>query len=453
MGIGRNERRAARRERERAARDLASTNLRPPVTATGSTTNLLHGLPLSVSLQPQRSESLGMHPIISNIPTPSAVDEGLTLSVPPSASSTARHGGNPNVVGVVTVANAMGGNWGGGDGTLGGSNGAKPINLWPYTTFQQLQAIPPLPPSVLASTFVIPPTYEAVVSASGGPKPPPALSHHMTPSHSTNSAAHWTNEPAGEPTESALKLELSLPNPAADVDSEPGHGGTFRSSLTLDEPGLVENDASSRGLIEEGPLLSPISLLAHPANRHIGPPGLFLVSRGKKLTSIVDCDGRSVMKKPFVWTNDRNAKPSATDTGGGLRIEVIVVDNSRTMLVGVGGCEVKVFEVGGVPAPGLEEYSNSGTVKVVPELYESGGIVGSGGMGGGNGVGVITSESLYGFANPHHPSSISSSSIHFGSGSGSVREIVYLGASEEKNLVIWSERRGNSFGVYCLEAI
>ncbi|CAH7685984.1 hypothetical protein BY996DRAFT_6541951 [Phakopsora pachyrhizi] len=69
-------------------------------------------------------------------------------------------------------------------------------------------------------------------------------------------------------------------------------------TLNDDNPETASNDlvldSSRTGVVIDGPLIEPISLL--------------------KVTSIVDCDGRSFMKKPFIWTNDRNSKPLAHPT-------------------------------------------------------------------------------------------------------------------------------------------
>ncbi|KAH9825113.1 hypothetical protein DFH28DRAFT_1047290 [Melampsora americana] len=537
VGIGRNERRAARRERERAARDLASTNLRQPVTAnTGVTDDINLVIPTNLS-QPERTDSLGPHGTLPDVPPPVPVDEGLTLSVPANSSSRNANTSNvgPTVVGVVSSTNNGAGGWGANDNNSTGAT--KPVNLWPYTTFQQLQSIPPLPASVLASTFVIPPTYEAVVMASGGPS-----RKALTPSHSSGSVADWTNDSVadGIRTESPPSIHLDQlavigSSQMHDADSDLGHHSIHHNSALANaitntitnQSELTPNEVADAGeglsaiplntntpitsspglVVNDGPLLSPISLLANPHSRQIGPPGLFLVSRGKKITSIVDCDGRSVMKKPFVWSNDKHSKPmgNVPENPQGFKIDMIIVKETRTMMVGIDSNEVKVFEIGGQPAIGLEEYSNSITLDIVPQFYglpfssstnpnptggsNSGPFGGSlisstsnhhsnGGIavGGGNGVGIITSQNGgSNFTYPSHPSqpsqsihqlhphtssSLSNSHGMFGYHLNhsnligiSSREIIYLGFNEMMNQVIWSERRGNMFGIYCLEPV
>lgn len=545
VGIGRNERRAARRERERAARDLASTNLRQPVTATtGVPDDVNLSIPSNLS-QPERTDSLGPQAASTTVPAPAPVDEGLTLSVPPNSSSRNANGTHPGptVVGVVSATTNSANPWAPNENSATGA--IKPVNLWPYTTFQQLQSIPPLPASVLASTFVIPPTYEAVVMASGGPN-----RQTLTPSHSSGSVGDWTNNSAveGLRTESPPSVHLDQlavigSSQMNDADSDVGHSSVYQNSalanaitntitnqseLTPSEvadagEGLsaipLNNNTvtSSPGLVvNDGPLLSPISLLANPHSRQIGPPGLFLVSRGKKITSIVDCDGRSVMKKPFVWSNDKHSKPHGNlpENPIGFKIDMILVKENRTMMVGIDSNEVKVFEIGGQPAIGLEEYSNSITLDIIPQFYglpsssinmysstTSGNhhLMGSNSVhlsgnshsshlgnasivavGGGNGVGVITSQhSGSNFVYPNHSQQQLSSNQQLnqfngsgGNGNGSgmfgyhlnntpsnlmgmnnSREIIYLGFNDGFGQVIWSEKRGNMFGIYCLEPI
>ena len=137
----------------------------------------------------------------------------------------------------------------------------------PYTTFQQLEYLPPIPPSVLSSSYVIPPTYEAVLSAS--PMPTQEAFRALSPNLSRSSRA-------GSPAVNLLSNDA------------------FSHAHTHSDSGLGQDTANT-------PLLNPVSLLANPAAKNNGPPGLFFVSKGKNTTGIVDGDGRSVIKKPVSW--------------------------------------------------------------------------------------------------------------------------------------------------------
>lgn len=134
------------------------------------------------------------------------------------------------------------------------TNTAGPVV--PYTTFQQLEYLPPVPPSVLSSSYIIPPTYEAVLSASPAP-------------------------PQGEGTLSDL---------TPDIQATP----TFASPFDTQRSFAADGSSGT-------PLLSPVSLLSNPSAKNTGPPGLFFVSKGRTSTGIVDGDGRSVVKKPVSW--------------------------------------------------------------------------------------------------------------------------------------------------------
>ncbi|KAI9608666.1 hypothetical protein H4Q26_004851 [Puccinia striiformis f. sp. tritici PST-130] len=458
VGIGRNERRAARRERERAARDLASINMRPAVIGTG--THNSRGFITDPTESLIEAVGAPARTTVSSIP--STVDTGLTLSAPVPSSSFRQ----------AAAASGIASGWGshenpGGPGNHPGA--AKVPNLWPYTTFQQLQFIPPLPPSVLASTFVIPPTYEAVVMASGGPKSvpnslappdedptrtlPPINVVELEESEnlaiplnlavdrlSINNGSSSIVGEAGSEAGSSIGLENSAGSTEAtsknnvgdgsDADMELSDGGEPTVTVNASQQAQVNNNSNGQTILADGPLLSPISLLSNPASRQIGPPGLFLVTRGKKVTSIVDCDGRSVMKKPFIWMNDKHSKPSPSSTENahhpaGFRIEVVLIDGRRTVLVGLDHMEVKLFEVGGLQAKGLEEFSNSATLDILPQLILGGGGSGAGnnpgsssnqatGVGGGSGVGVINAQSFpstLSFRENHHHSSLNLSSL------------------------------------------
>lgn len=185
------------------------------------------------------------------------------------------------------------------DGTRADSSSAAP-GPTAFTTFQQLMFIPPLPASVLAPAYVIPPTYNSVISS----------------------------------------------NPMSSQEVQPG---------------LVPQSAAAGN----APLLSPISLLSSHLARSNGPPGLFYVSRGKQSTSIVDADGRSVIKRAIPWKDDTNAMIESGNDPDMLRalhvfhrIEILLVDG-KTIMVGVGATEIQAVELG--------RSGTEGNVYVVPE--------------------------------------------------------------------------------------
>ena len=258
VGVTRNERRAARRERER---ERQATVAAVPVTPVESTE------PADVLDHETRTRS----------------DSFSSAIVPPTAQTASVVGTGSDETGAQAEA-----------------QNAKAIQP-PYTTFQQLSFIPPVPASVLASAYVIPPTYNSVV---GGDESEPF------PASSSNG-----------------RISLDV------IDSPP-------------------------------PLLSPISLLADHPTRHTGPPGLFFVSRGKATTGIVDGDGRSVLKKPFIWANEIELSDSTPDPLRSLhvwqRIEMLILQGGRkTVLVGIGATEIQAIEVGGTTMTAGPAYTSS----------------------------------------------------------------------------------------------
>lgn len=101
----------------------------------------------------------------------------------------------------------------------------------PYTTFQQLPFVPPVPSSVLSSAWIIPPLYTDVVGGDSPDPSPSSLSPHLDPVHQPSITV------TGD----------------ASIDDSP------RRPLGADTSNL--------------PLLSPISLLGGAAHRANGPPG------------------------------------------------------------------------------------------------------------------------------------------------------------------------------------
>lgn len=152
----------------------------------------------------------------------------------------------------------------------------------PYSTFQQLDAVPPVPSSVLAPSWTIPPLYTEVIRAS--------------------------------------------PEPSMSSDGD---------------------------VVNETPLLSPVSLLVDGSSRPSGPPGLFFVSRGRHLTGIVTSDGRSIIRKPIVWTRESDETTTLPLQPDECldRIEVVNVDQGRTSaVVAIGRSTLRVVKVTGEPA-------------------------------------------------------------------------------------------------------
>lgn len=104
----------------------------------------------------------------------------------------------------------------------------------PYSTFQQLPFVPPVPSSVLSSAWIIPPLYTDVV---GGDSP-----------------------------------ELSSPSASPDL----GANSFEHPSITVTGDGGAGRDAFVQRPMGDSsnlPLLSPISLLGGAAHRANGPPG------------------------------------------------------------------------------------------------------------------------------------------------------------------------------------
>lgn len=138
----------------------------------------------------------------------------------------------------------------------------------PYTSFQQLPFVPPVPSSILSSAWIIPPLYTDVVGSSS-PDQPSALSPNIG----------------------------SGPSILVNGDSE-----QFPDSNHHDE----ESNGAAGGI--NIPLLSPISLLGGAAHRANGPPGLFFVSKGKNLSGIVTAEGKSSKLSPSRHRRSRDSQ-------------------------------------------------------------------------------------------------------------------------------------------------
>ena len=349
VGVGRGERRQ-RRERERRMRDLAASAAAPEAGAlsggdgsgSGSGNELVGGGEVLASLEaslpaaaptlhpadPARTEGLP-RPITPETRSAEGMDSPLTgaevesrssspvrrIRAPTAGSDAAQSSparpspspaaGRSTSSAASTPAPASGS----AAGASPNSNptSTKPKHALPYTTFQQLPFVPPVPSSVLSSAWTIPPLYTDVVGSGSAASPPP-------PPHAFNTVPHITQSG-----------ELGAGLPAAEEEA----------------PGFAMN--------ENLPLLSPISLLGGTAQRQAGPPGLFFVSKGKNLSGIVTGDGRSVIKRPLVWSLD---KAPESDADVYDRIEMVIVHAAgaaapRTVVVGLGNREVRAIAVGG----------------------------------------------------------------------------------------------------------
>lgn len=273
VGVGRSERRA-RRERERRMRDVAATSAAPPTNESGDeirSPNLHSALHPADHVRTDEQETTAAEPAGENItvplnpasrsPSPSpaldAVEPPTHEGPPPeyaapprersrTISSTASSSASRAQAQVQAALRSIGS-----AAPVSSTSRAKA----PYSTFQQLPFVPPVPSSVLSSAWTIPPLYSDVV--------------------------------AGSPVQPALDDALvdtdgQLPQPSITVT------GAGPPSNGLGQQRDVSSDANL-----DIPLLSPISLLNGAAHRQIGPPGLFFVSKGKNLSGIVTADGKS----------------------------------------------------------------------------------------------------------------------------------------------------------------
>lgn len=249
-------------------------------------------------------------------------------------------------------------------------------HILPYSTFQQLPFVPPVPSSVLSSAWIIPPLYTDVVESG-------AAASFVSPSTS------------------------STENPAITIT------GDSSSSF-------ADNSTPPQFDTQQLPLLSPISLLGGAAQRANGPPGLFFVSKGelcgfsgasqicndafagRNLSGIVTADGRSVIKKPLVWSLEKPAKSETLDVYH--RVEVLVVGGNKTVIVGIGSSDAKAIAVGGG-----------------------------------------TGEAPFGAAVP-----VTSRPTSKPSDMAAVREVQFLGTHAPTNQLFISERVGANFLVYAL---
>ncbi|GAA5919165.1 hypothetical protein JCM1841_002481 [Sporobolomyces salmonicolor] len=308
VGVGRGERRV-RRERERRMRDVAASMV-PADVRSPSLHSALH--PADPALQEAQNDP----PTADDEPP---APEDFTIDVSdvspmPSPAPMPRHAAlppfsvadtQPAAPAYLTARDAP-------SATHAAPRPPAPARpskpSIPYTTFQQLPFVPPVPSSVLSSAWTIPPLYTDVVAGSPAPQTP-SLDDSAFPRPSIAVAGD-----SGSPSAS---------------DHDPAAGRPFRA--------------------EDLPLLSPISLLGGAALHANGPPGLFFVSKGKSLTSIVTADGKSIIKRPLVWSDEKMTTGDESIEVD-QRIELLVVGGTKTVVVKVGASDVKAIAVEDSPS-------------------------------------------------------------------------------------------------------
>ncbi|GAA5969335.1 hypothetical protein JCM11641_007555 [Rhodosporidiobolus odoratus] len=320
VGIGRGERRA-RRERERRMRNVAATTRAPPADdpAAAAAADDVHSPALHSALHPA-------DPTLQEEPSAEESqpeNEDATVAIVDAAAESSTASPTPRLRSLSTASRATAPPpFPEGDFPAAGPDGPPPHSAAsvsttgdvharasssrpskptvPYSSFQQLPFVPPVPSAVLSSAWTIPPLYSDVIA---GSPIPPYLDPDLQPSISVTGAAGGM-------------LGDEMPTP----DLRPG---------------------------ADLPLLSPISLLGGAALRQNDPPGLFFVSKGKNISGIVTADGKSIIKRPLVWSHEKS-DPSEPPSESQQRIEVLVVGGKKTVVVKVGTTDVKAISVDGV---------------------------------------------------------------------------------------------------------
>ncbi|GAA5865041.1 hypothetical protein JCM1840_005717 [Sporobolomyces johnsonii] len=310
VGVGRGERRA-RREQERRMQDVSASTVTEDVRAP-SLHSALH--PADPALQEAQNdppmgddEPPAPEDFTIDISDVSPLQSPSPLPVPRDAALPPFSTADPQPATPAYLAAA---------GAPSATHGAprppappRPLKpSIPYTTFQQLPFVPPVPSSVLSSAWTIPPLYTDVVAGSPAPHSP-SLDDSAFP-HPSITATGGSGSPSAN-------------------GHDPAAGRPFGA--------------------EDLPLLSPISLLGGAALRANGPPGLFFVSKGKSLTSIVTADGKSIIKRPLVWSHEKLTTGDES-TEIHQRIELLVVGGTKTVVVKVGASDVKAIAVEGSPS-------------------------------------------------------------------------------------------------------
>lgn len=167
--------------------------------------------------------------------------------------------------------------------------GQAQVTSVPYTTFQQLECLPQIPPSVLASSYTIPPTYDAVLAFS------PSIVAEGTPGFQSQMFDNANNQWIASPEiQSAPASRAGYSSDVSSRSATPqenaltrfGYGTPLSQDATAATGSVVQRHKHSVST-RTPPLLSPVSLLANPAAKTTGPPGLFFVSKGRQTTNIV----------------------------------------------------------------------------------------------------------------------------------------------------------------------
>lgn len=266
VGVGRGERRA-RRERERRLRSLATTTDQPlPAEAEGADEAPLPEVPSTLHpadharQEQERADSPATDgaegddvaiPFDSTRRSPSPSPEPVTAMQPPATPPPGYDA--PTRPRTTSSATSPARDPPLDDGPAPPPPTSSSRGKLPYTTFQQLPFVPPVPSSVLSSAWTIPPLYADVVAS---------------------------------PAQSQSSSEEDPLQPSITVTGANGIEGDVEERVT-GPPSLP----SQPGL--DIPLLSPVSLLGGAATRHTGPPGLFFVSKGQSISGIVTADGKS----------------------------------------------------------------------------------------------------------------------------------------------------------------
>ncbi|GAA5913181.1 hypothetical protein JCM8208_001693 [Rhodotorula glutinis] len=196
------------------------------------------------------------------------------------------------------------------EGTQPSSTAPPSRGKLPYSTFQQLPFVPPVPSSTLSLAWTIPPLYSDVVGDSP-PQPSTGDDDDLLGPAITVTSVNGVD--------GAVSARAGAPPPP------PPHGGF------------------------DIPLLSPVSLLGGAAIRHNGPPGLFFVSKGSSISDIVTADGKSIIKRPLIWSTEQG--PISPDIECLQRLEVLVVGGTRTVVVKLSPTDVKAISVDGGASP------------------------------------------------------------------------------------------------------
>lgn len=315
MGISRNERRAARRERERLARERpasAAGRASPDQEGAQAADNLLDTMPA----EREMGEGAGLQ-VNAVAPVGDAGDPSVVTDENRPSISADDVGGARNEPGSATSGNPPPPI----PSPAGAETGTHPRDVlpptlrksnYPFSTFQQLAFVPPIPPSVLAPSYVIPPTYDSVIRTT-----PPSTSS-------------------------------DVPRPSVDRLKSAGSEGPTQ-------------------------LLSPISLLTNFGGWN-SDPALFFVSRGKRLTGIVDADGRSVIKRPIPWCAQPLVETGELDPQESAdifdRIETLIVKGRKTVLVGLGPSDIQLVNMGSSTMQDTDEPPFSPGVSIAPPLRE-----------------------------------------------------------------------------------